>query len=123
MNRMLPGGGAQSYIAKFNLLIWMRGRDCLTSNQNYTSLMRFTNLNWGINDIHKHPQGVNEIHSPVLFGFGPMKGLGHTHKYSTSFIHSFQPQANPEEVGHCMLPYIRDQILELVNESLLVAVL
>ena len=27
----------------------------------------------------------------------------------------------PEEVGHCMLPYIRDQILELVNESLLVA--
>ena len=30
---------------------------------------------------------------------------------------------DPEEVGHCMLPYIRDQILELVNESLLVAVL
>ena len=29
----------------------------------------------------------------------------------------------PEEVGHCMLPYIRDQILELVNETLLVAVL
>ena len=29
----------------------------------------------------------------------------------------------PEEVGHCMLPYIRDQILKLVNESLLVAVL
>ena len=29
----------------------------------------------------------------------------------------------PEEVGHCMLPYIRDQILELVNESLLIAVL
>ena len=28
-----------------------------------------------------------------------------------------------EEVGHCMLPYIRDQILELVNETLLVAVL
>ena len=27
-----------------------------------------------------------------------------------------------EEVGHCMLPYIRDQILELVNESLLVGV-
>ena len=30
---------------------------------------------------------------------------------------------NAEEVGHCMLPCIRDQILELVNESLLVAVL
>ena len=28
-----------------------------------------------------------------------------------------------EEVGHCMLPYIRDQILELVNESLLVVLL
>ena len=28
-----------------------------------------------------------------------------------------------EEVGHCMLPYIRDQILVLVNESLLVVVL
>ena len=28
-----------------------------------------------------------------------------------------------EEVGHCMLPYIRDHILELVNKSLLVAVL
>ena len=25
-----------------------------------------------------------------------------------------------EEVGHCMLPYIRDQILELAKESLLV---
>ena len=23
-----------------------------------------------------------------------------------------------EEVGHCMLPYIRDQILELVNEMI-----
>ena len=32
-------------------------------------------------------------------------------------------QYGAEEVGHCMLPYIRDQILELVNESLLVAVL
>ena len=28
-----------------------------------------------------------------------------------------------EDVEHCMLPYIRDQILELVNKSLLVAVL
>ena len=28
-----------------------------------------------------------------------------------------------EEVGHCMLPYTRDQILELVDETLLVAVL
>ena len=26
-------------------------------------------------------------------------------------------------VGHCMLPYIRDQILELAKDSLLVAVL
>ena len=28
-----------------------------------------------------------------------------------------------EKVGQCMLPYIRDQILEIVNETLLVAVL
>ena len=28
-----------------------------------------------------------------------------------------------EEVGHFMLPYIRDQILELVKESLLVVLL
>ena len=43
---------------------------------------------------------------------GPGKGDGTT--YGT---------LQAEEVGHCMLPYIRDQILELVNESLLVAVL
>ena len=29
----------------------------------------------------------------------------------------------PEEVRHCMLPYIRDQILELAKDRLLVAVL
>jgi len=28
----------------------------------------------------------------------------------------------PEEVGHCMLQYIRDQILELAKQSLLVVV-
>ena len=55
--------------------------------------MRFIDLNWDINNIHKYPQRVNEIHSPVLFGFGSTKGLGHTHEYSTSFTHSFQPQA------------------------------
>ena len=31
--------------------------------------------------------------------------------------------SGPEEVGHCILPYIRDQILEPVYETLLVAVL
>ena len=53
----------------------------------------FIDLNWDINNIHKYPRSVNEIHSPVLFGFESMKGLGHTHKYSSSFTHSFQPQA------------------------------
>ena len=33
----------------------------------------------------------------------------------------FKDNQESEEVGHCMLPYIRDQILKLVNESLLVA--
>ena len=53
-------------------------------------LMRFIVLNW---DIHKYPRRVNEIHSPVLLRFQSMKGLGHTHKYSSPFTHSFQPQA------------------------------
>ena len=43
---------------------------------------------------------------------GPGRGDGTT--YST---------LQAEEVGHCMLPYIRDQILVLFNETLLVAVL
>ena len=33
------------------------------------------------------------------------------------------PAVHAEEVGHCMLPYIRDQILELAKDSLLVVVL
>ena len=53
---------------------------------------------------------VNEIHSTVLLGgFGPMKGLGHTHKYSTSFTHSFQPQAN--------LPMFQQSVNNEVDES------
>ena len=56
-------------------------------------LMRFIDLNRDINNIHKYPNRVNEIHTPVLLGFESMKGSGHTHKYSTSFTHSFQPQA------------------------------
>ena len=59
----------------------------------YMPLMRFIDLNWDINNIHKYPRRVNDIYSPVLFRFESMKGLGHTHKYSSSFTHSFQPQA------------------------------
>ena len=55
--------------------------------------MRFIDLNRDINNVHKYPKSVNEIHTPVLFGFESMKGSGHTHKYPTSFTHSFQPQA------------------------------
>ena len=32
----------------------------------------YTRLYWDINNLHKYPRRVNEIHSPVLFGF---KGL------------------------------------------------
>ena len=32
--------------------------------------MRFIDLNWDINNLHKYPRKVNEIHSPVLFGGG-----------------------------------------------------
>ena len=56
----------------------MRERDRLTSSQNYMPLMRFIDPNWDINDIHKCPQGVNGIHSPVLFkvwAHGQCRGL------------------------------------------------
>ena len=46
-----------------------------------------------------------------------------TTQTSALFLTVRIPWVFTEEVGHCMLPYIRDQILELVNESLLVAVL
>ena len=39
-------------------------------------LTRFIDPNLDINDIHKYPRRVNWIHSPVLFGFESMKGLG-----------------------------------------------
>ena len=52
------------------------GRHCLTSSQNYTPLMRFIDLNQDINNIHKYPRKVNEIHSPLLFGLEFMKGQG-----------------------------------------------
>ena len=75
----------------------------------YMPLMRFIVLNWDINNIHKHPRRVNEIHNPVLFGFESMKGLGHTHKYSSSFAHSFQPQAK--------LPMFQQNVNNEVHES------
>ena len=39
------------------------------------------------------------------------------------YIGTYLVRLTSEEVGHWTLPYIRDQIIELVNESLLVAVL
>ena len=38
-----------------------------------------------------------------------MKGLGHTHKYSTSFTHSFQLQAK--------LPMLQQKVSNEVHES------
>ena len=42
----------------------------------YTPWMRFIDLNWDINNHHKYPRRINEIHSPVLFRFESIKGLG-----------------------------------------------
>ena len=72
-------------------------------------LMRFIGVNLDINNIHEYPRRDNEIRSPVLFGFESMKGLGHTHKYSTSFTHSFQPQAK--------LPMLQQKVNNEVRES------
>ena len=69
-------------------------------------LMRFIDLHLDINNIHRR---VNRIPSPVLFRFESMKGLGHTHKYSTSFTHSFQPQAK--------LPMLQQKVNNEVHES------
>ena len=55
----------------------------------------------------KHPRRVNEIHSPFLFG--GVEYTGHTHKYSTSFTHSFQLQAK--------LPMFQQKINNEVHES------
>ena len=82
--------GCHTELARFNLLIFTRGGDCLTSVQSYKSLMRFIDPNWDTNIVHKSPMRVNEIHSPILFGGGgggggveSTTGLGHTYKYST----------------------------------------
>ena len=80
--------------------------------QFYKELYAFNEIywsHWNINNIHKYPQRVNEIHNPSLFRFESMKGLGHTHKYSTSFIHSFQPQAQ--------LPVSQQKVNNEVDES------
>ena len=37
-------------------------------------LMRFFDLNWDVNNIHKYLWRVNEIHGTVLFAVESMKG-------------------------------------------------
>ena len=76
--------GCHTELASFNLLIFTRGRDCLTSGNSYKSLMTFIDPNWDTNVGHKSPVRVNEIHSPVLFRFESTTGLGHTYEDSTS---------------------------------------
>ena len=39
---------------------------------------------------------------------------------TNEYLTTFETCVEPEEVGHCMLPYIGDQILELAKENLLV---
>ena len=77
-------------LARFNLSIFTRRRDCLTSGQ---SLTTFIDPNWDNNIVHKSQMRVNETHSPVPFQFESTTGLGHTHEYSTSLTHSSRPQA------------------------------
>ena len=89
--------GCHTELARFNLLIFTRGGDCLTSGQSYKSLMRFIDPNMDTNIVHKSPVRVNEIHSPILFGFESTTGLGHTYKYST---HLPIP-LNPKPSGQC----------------------
>ena len=74
--------GCHTELARFNLLIFIRGGDCLTSGQSYKSLMRFINPNWDTNIVHKSPMRVNDIHSLILFRFESTTGLGHTYEYS-----------------------------------------
>ena len=47
--------GRHTELARFNLLIFTRGGDCLTSGQSYKSLMRFIDPNWDTNIVHKSP--------------------------------------------------------------------
>ena len=47
-------------------------------------------------------------------GFESMKGLGHIHKYSTSFTHSFQPQATSPQAK---LPMFQQKVNNEVDES------
>ena len=75
--------GYHTELARFNLSIFTRGIDCLTSGQSYKSLMRFIDPNLDTNIVNKSPMRVNEIHSPVLFRFESTTGLGHTYEYST----------------------------------------
>ena len=65
--------GCHTELARFNLLIFTRGGDCLTSGQSYKSLMRFIDPNMDTNIVHKSPMRVNEIHSPILFGLSPLQ--------------------------------------------------
>jgi len=61
--------GRHTELARFNLSIFTRGGDCLTSGQSCKSLMRFIDSNRETNIVHKSPIRVNEIHSPILFRF------------------------------------------------------
>ena len=87
--------GCHTELARFNLLIFTRGGDCLTSGQSYKSLMRFIDPNWDTNLVHKSPMGVNDIHIHVLFEFESTTSLGHTYKYLTSL------PPNPKPSNQC----------------------
>ena len=94
--------GWHTELARFNLSIFTRGGDCLTSVQSQKSLMRFIDPNWDTNIVHKSPMRVNEIHIPVLFRFESTTGLGHTYEYSTPypFLSTSSQAANVSTEDH-----------------------
>ena len=97
--------GWHTELARFNSSIFTRGGDCLTSVQIYKFLMRFIDPNWDTNIVHKSPVRVNEIHSPVLFGFESTTGVGHTYEYTTSLPIPLNPK--PSGQSFSRRPLIR----------------
>ena len=89
--------GCHTELARFNLSIFTRGGDCLTSGQSYKSLKRFIDPNWDTNILHKLPMRFNDIHSLILFRFESTTGLGHTYEYSTPL----PIPLNPKLSGQC----------------------
>ena len=67
--------GCHTDIAKYNLLIFTRGGDCLTSGQSWKSVMRFIASNCHINIIHKYLMGLMRFIALLYIRFGSITGF------------------------------------------------